>query len=213
LSARLSFPDQHLPIKLELQLDVLAPSFFDAIAERPLTSRRSRRSPVRREGRSQTLHEQLALAIELLKLRLSRPPPDLRGDGCYDAFVLLRPDAVAQMLELRDHVAPETLSSGAADRVVAGDAAQECDVLLPWLTVDADALDQNGFKARSLSPPRDERLRSVSLPSNNALRAERDGDKTQGASAWAKPAEKSERVANRSRRGEVHLLPAPSNGL
>ena len=166
MSARLSFPDQHLPIKLELQLDVLAPSFFDAIAERPLTSRRSRRSPVRREGRSQTLHEQLALAIELLKLRLSRPPPDLRGDGCYDAFVLLRPDAVAQMLELRDHVAPETLSSGAADRVVAGDAAQECDVLLPWLTVDADALDQNGFEARSLSPPRDERLRSVSLPSN-----------------------------------------------
>ena len=115
------------------------------------------------------MHALLAFALELLKLRLCWPPPDLRGDGRYDAFVLLRPDAVAQMLELRGHVAPETLCGGAVDRVVAGDAAQECDVLLPWLAVDADALDQNGFEARSLSlgaTPRDERLRSGSLPSN-----------------------------------------------
>jgi hypothetical protein len=76
-----SFPDQRFLIKLELQLGVLAPRFFDAIAERPTTSRRSRHSPVRREGSLQTPHELLALALELLKLRLSRPPPDLRGDG------------------------------------------------------------------------------------------------------------------------------------
>jgi hypothetical protein len=33
----LSFPVQSFPIKLELQLDVLAPRFFDAITERAPT--------------------------------------------------------------------------------------------------------------------------------------------------------------------------------
>ena len=129
---------------------MLASRFFDALAERPLTSRTSRRSTVRSEGCSHTPQELLALV--LLKLRLSqRPPPDLRGNGRYDAFVILKPDAVAQTLELQGHVAPE-MRPGVA-KAVGGDAAQECDVLLPWLAVDADALDQNGFEECALVVP------------------------------------------------------------
>jgi hypothetical protein len=130
---------------------VLASRFFDAIAERP-PPRGSRRSPVRSEGCSQTLQELLAFALELLKLRLSRrPAPDLRGYGRYDAFVILRPDAVAQTLELRGHVGPE-MRPGVA-KAGGGDAAQECDVLLSWLAVDADAFDQDGLKERALVVP------------------------------------------------------------
>ena len=56
-----------------------------------------------------------------------RRPPDLRGDGRHDAFVILRPDAIAQTLELRGYVAPETRPG--LSKVVGGDAAQECDML------------------------------------------------------------------------------------
>ena len=72
----LLFPDQRFLIKLEQSFGVFAPRFFDALAEWPATSRRSRCPPVRSEGCSQTPHELLAFALELLKLRLShRPPP------------------------------------------------------------------------------------------------------------------------------------------
>jgi len=50
------------------------------------------------------------------------------------------------------------------------DAAQECDVLLPWLPVDTDALDQDGLEPRAtivaLTLPGIARLRTVLLPSD-----------------------------------------------
>jgi len=110
---------------------------------------------------------QKTLALQLLKLRLRRRPPDLRGNHGRNALAVLRPDAI----EPRDHVAPEMrmTAAGVVDRADF-DAAQECDVLLPWLPVDTDALDQDGLEPRAtivaLTLPGIARLRTVLLPSD-----------------------------------------------
>jgi hypothetical protein len=56
-----------------------------------------------------------------------------------------------------------------ADRLES-QAAEKRNVPLPWLAVDADALDQNRLEARALIVPGGlplvERLRTVGLPAN-----------------------------------------------
>ena len=135
----------------------------NSIAERPTTSRRAWRSTIRGK-----LCRHAAEDHTLKLLIGQRPAPHLRGKRHDDAFVILRRDAVVQALELQSHIAPEI--PGGFVEVVRLDAAQERDVPLSRLAVDADALDQDGLKARllviPLGTPEAARLRAIGLPSN-----------------------------------------------
>lgn len=87
----------------------------------------------------------LLTSLELLQLGGRRcPPPPAR----QSAVAVLGTDAIAQAFELRRHVAPEAASGAVEADRLESQAAEKRNVPLPWLAVDADALDQNRLPGR-----------------------------------------------------------------
>jgi hypothetical protein len=90
------------------------------------------------------LQPSLSFLFVLRELRpIQQSAFDFLGDGATDGLAVIRRQP--ELIEPPCHLIPEPLAVAAIN---AG-AAEKGDVSLPWLAVNADALDQNGFKPRS----------------------------------------------------------------